>query len=438
VSATRTWAGFVLLVVPVEGLEVDLEPLSRAAAGHIAGDPTLGETVGLRLAGPVTGRADDEPRMVAQALISAALPAGRPLAPTVVFGLVVVGANRRDADGIATALAETPRLRRFRIHQFSRSLADADPTVQDLLDILDELRDQYARWPDSSVPAEQFDALIQAGPPAPVENRAQSPDRPVPPDRAPARHRPALQKSRTPPGAEAYPDEPTGALRGVWGTAVGKVRGILPQAPPTPPESMDRLARSATGVSLVYLVLAPDQVPATRQVRNRRRELVLETDATFARLDAEDSPFQVAVLPGEHGARQSPFRPAGRLGARDLPKAATGHFDLAVRASELLAAQERDIASLRRRGTTVTRTDVVLFSTYAPLADVDAVERFEELCAEARVSWILVDADRSLLSDEFGAAGAVILEDEEDVVNKLMTMLATAAPAAEEAHPGAD
>jgi hypothetical protein len=185
---------------------------------------------------------------------------------------------------------------------------------------------------------------------------------------------------------------------------------------------MDRLAARSTDVALLYLVPAPDLAPVSRATRNRRRDLLLQIDAAFARRGSRDCPYQMSVLAGDRRAgRRSVFVPAGSLSVRTLPKVEVGHFDLAARVDDVLATRERDIASLWRRGTAVVRTDVVLLSTNAPLADIDAVERFQELCAEVRLSWILLDADVELLSDEFESAGAEIFEDHPDVVNALMT-----------------
>jgi hypothetical protein len=186
---------------------------------------------------------------------------------------------------------------------------------------------------------------------------------------------------------------------------------------------MDKLAGRSGGVSLVYLVLASDVWPMPRSTRNRRRDLVLEVDAAFARRRADGAAsFQVCVLAGDRTlTRQTALQPAGGLGKRATPKVGVGYFDLAAGVDALLEIRDRDIASLRRRATAVTGTYVVLFSTHAPLADIDAVERFEELCEQAGVTWIFVDADADLLSEEFTTvAGAEILEDHPDVVNALM------------------
>jgi hypothetical protein len=231
--------------------------------------------------------------------------------------------------------------------------------------------------------------------------------------------------------ADDEPEEArTEVLRAVWSGAVGRVRGLLPQQAPTESESMDRLARRSGGVSLVYIVLAPDVSPMPRSTRNRRRDLVLEVDAAFARRRADaGASFEVSVLAGDRTlTRQTALQSAGGLGKRAMPKVGVGYFDLAAGVDDLLEIRDRDIASLRRRATAVTGTYVVLFSTHAPLADIDAVERFEELCEQARVTWILVDADTDLLSEEFSTVqGAEILEDHPDVVSALMaTAFATA------------
>ncbi|MEV6851592.1 hypothetical protein [Actinoplanes sp. NPDC051411] len=403
----RTWAGFVLAIVPVDDLEVDLRPLCQAAARRVAGDPALAETVEIGLTREVNGETADEPMAVARVLAKMGLRDGEPLAPTMVFSVLVVGARLDRANWIANGLAETRIGKQFRIHQFARSTVDADLTVADVLDTLEVLRAQHERWPDDALSAEDFRTLM-APRPAPAPTPTPTP--------APA---PALSSSSSTPVVEHVPEEPANTARTFWSNTVGRVRSILPQPPPTQRESMDRLADRPGGVALVYFVLAPDLSPVSRTVRNRRRDLVVEIDAAFGRLLVAGLPFQVSVLAGDRP--RGAVVPAGGPGGPDVPKVEVGHFDLAARVEQLLAARERDIASLRRRGTTVTRTDVVLISTHAPLADIDAVERFRELCDEARVSWILLDVDVDLLSEEFEAAGAEIFEDHPDVINALMT-----------------
>lgn len=196
--------------------------------------------------------------------------------------------------------------------------------------------------------------------------------------------------------------------------------------PPTQDEALQRLADDGYAVNLVYFVLVAENEPINRSLQQRRLQLLLDLDNTYARLEAEpanrDAPVvEVALFTaGRSLVRHGPLRPAGQLARTRPPKVGVDYLDLVECLGAVHDAYRWERTSLNRRGIDVPQASVIFISSSAPLADIESVDRFHALCAECQVAWILLGADAGPMSEEFTDAGALVVSHHPDIVAELV------------------
>ncbi|QKW12234.1 hypothetical protein [Verrucosispora sp. NA02020] len=393
------WTGFVLLVVPVEGLELAADGLVQAVRDRVAADVVLADTV--RVAGgPAIGTAGyEETSAVANALVRAALVNRREaFAPRVVFGCVLVGQEPERAEQLAAELSQSQELSALPLHCYGVGASSPAGTVTEVTARIVVMMDSVERWPDAVIDERRLLSLLRPSPADPPI---------VPPTVAPL---------ATGGGKAGEDPEPRSRWRGLL------ARGR--RANPTPAQALDRLARTTNAAALAYLVLVTDGQLPERRVRDRQARLAVELDGALARLrvDWEGdglAPVETALFTaGRTLVRHGPLRPAGQLSRVRLPKVKPEYVDLVRCVNGIGNAHQRDLNSLTSRGVEVPATVVVLISTCAPLADSESVEWLRVLGDRCRVVWILVGVDPELMSDEFTEAGVLVLDDHSDIAHE--------------------
>ncbi len=387
-----TWTGFVLLVVPMEGLEPAADGLVQAVRDRVAADVVLADAV--RVAGgPTIGTAgDEEKRAVANALVRTALVNRREaFAPRIVFGCVLVGPEPERAEQLAHELSQAQELSALPLHCYGVAADSPAGAVTEVTARVVAMMESVERWPGAVIEDRLLLSLL----------------RPSPADPPPV----------APPAGGGKAEEDT-VPRSRW-------RGLLARrrANPTPAQALDRLARTADAAALAYLVLVTDGRLPERRLRDRQAQLAVELDRALGGLRVREGDGLAAVetalfTAGRTLARHGPLRPAGQLSRVRPPKIKSEYVDLVRCVDEIENAHRRDLSSLTTRGVEVPATVVVLISTCAPLADSESVERLRALGSRCRVVWILVGVDPELMSDEFTEAGVLLLDDHPDIAHE--------------------
>jgi hypothetical protein len=152
----------------------------------------------------------------------------------------------------------------------------------------------------------------------------------------------------------------------------------------------------------------------------------MRLDAALAAVNQDPrggASIQVAVEvlgPGDPFVRHRGLRSAGRLSEPDLPRIAIDTFDLPDAIEVLLRQLQRNASSIRTRGVNVVSSHVIVFATIAPLSTRESVARFDELLAQARITWIHLGPEEEMIPEEFERPGAFLLTDEPDIVNTVL------------------
>lgn len=412
------WTGFVLLIVPVGGAEAANPELARLVDDRIRSDVVLADTVRVAGGPAIDGAGPEQAYAVANALVRTAMDGPRRLfAPRAVFGCVLVGQDAQEAERLADALAQTGHLSRLPVYFFGVGGADLAESVTEVTNRVLAMVESYERWPDFVLDEQRFRALLRPPRPtsAPALRPAERAADPWPPTTSGATYQ------LSPRGARPRLPQHAPVHRG-WRDMLRPRR----RRPATQAEALQRLADDGYAVDLVYFVLVAENERTSRALRTRRLQLLLELDSAYAQLEADlvdgDAPvIEVALYTaGRSLVRHGPLRPAGQLANTRLPKVGLDYVDLVECVGAVRDAYGRELASLNRRGIDVPRASVIFISASPPLADSEAVDRFHALCAECRVAWILLGADHTLMSEEFTAAGALVLPDHPDIVHEMV------------------
>jgi len=468
-SSHENWVGFVLLLAPTSGLSVDCEELHRRVKRWVRGNVDLADVTAVAHSLEVTTGDNHDASMIARALDRAATTSGHLIAPRVVFGCVVVDDSVEEARRLADRLAEEPRLDDLPVYFFGvgarpnnaaddpdgrpAERSEPDPALVDVVvGHLYDVVEAYERLPTFAITEAQYQELNErriSGVATPARSALPAP--PVPGPRKPAPHTSRKQlalESRPasePPEPTELPrhgtdDEPeiiaddanessddrppldvAGAFRKVFGKLGGRENKLSEL------ELLDRVAAPGGGVELCYLVLVAD---VTRKAPAQQRDLTLAIDRQIGAI-REESGRSIATATftaGRRLRRVGPLRAAGQLTKHDVPRLPAEHFDVVDCVNDLLDVANRDTAALYRRGTNVSKVQVCLLSSTAPLADMGAVERIETLCQQASVTWLLLGVDPALMSAAFSDAGVLVLEDHPDVVGELIDRVFTPMP----------
>jgi len=448
-AAGKDWTGFVLLIVPVAGLAVDADALFRDVQDQVDRDVVLQDTVRVGISADIALGRGAGP--VVEALSSTVLNSGGAMfAPSAVFGCAVVGNDVAEANRVAEDLADAPILRRLNVFFYgvaaqpdesgsgftddssmedtislrpirgpgSKPRPDA-VTVASVVSMAVALMEKHERNSGYAISGRQF-AQMTARPPAPVA--------------APREVSASTRAMPTPPPPTTYSD-PADDPYARRPRLFERISAVTSRpGPPTQAEALDRLARVTDAVQLVYIVMPMDAGKMGRAVHRRRAELVVELDRALALATAdhaapgagaEAAPSRISaqtvlLSAGRRMTRSGPMTPVGKLSVDAVPKLSAGHFDLVTCIDDFVGIQERDAASLARRGVDLIGVNVVFVSTGAPLADAVSVARLEQLTHVMDVSWILLGDAWELMSEDFAAIGVRSFEGHADVANELV------------------
>ena len=443
----ESWTGFVFLLVPTPGSPVNSERLFAKVKRLVKRDVEMADIATIARALPIGSGPRRDAALVARALHRAAVAPGYVFAPRLVFGCVLIASDERRARAMVQALADTPDLEDLPVYFF---VVVADPerpdtaepsqrTVTAVADALTEMIDSFQTLPNFAITEEQFLSRGRKPAPAGLALSGPSPAGPAPaaPRNAGPVERIAPGEQRALPAGPVVPHQahvaaetaPVDAGRGGarrpagFGTRLRRAVVTLParlrpwERPPTPSETLDRVARSAGTVELLYAVLVADR---TRTPSDRRHAALTDIDRQLATLttDGRCSIDTAVFTAGRRLVRHDPLRPAGTLGRARLPRVPTEHFDLIDCVEDLEKHRRRAVAALRRRRLPGARVHVCVLSTALPLADMGSVDAIVELCRVVDATWIVFDTDPALMSTEFLDAGLHVLEDHDDVAGE--------------------
>ena len=440
------WTGFALVIVPVAGLAVDADELFREVQEQVERDAVLQDTVRVGISADVSYGGGASP--VVEALSRTALNRGGTMfAPSAVFGCAVVGNDIDEANRVARELAQSPILRRLNVLFYGVAAQPDAMTVAAVVAVAVTLMESYEADSSRAIGAEQF-TQVMARPPKPVTAPRAIAANPQAGPISPQEH-PAAYPAAYPDSYLADYSPPSAGDQVRRGPRLfARARNLsLPArtakpSEPTQSEALDRLAKAAEAVTLVYLVLPLDSGRISRDGHRRRTELVVELDRALAsaaaigpQLAPDDtrSPtltsIETAVLvAGRHLNRTGSITTAGKLALGRIPKLSTGFFDLVTCIDDLTGIYARDSASLRRRAVALAGTHVIFVSTGAPLADAVSVAHLEHLSQLMQIRWILLGDAYDLMSGEYTAAGVRSFQDHPDVANELVTAAFSVSP----------